>query len=501
MKLVCSENKAFVIRKCLVFLWQCITCFLIVFANLAEVAIASEPFPPNLSVKLIRAKQKVSFLFVDRNLEVPESIFGHTLLVAHNNVPPEPDSVIIEFAAVIDAPNFSNLSALFDEVEGRYILNYYFVKHRQYDLENRNMVMFEIDELTQSKENLANLLESKLATNLPYTFLNKNCSYYVGKLMADSRSIAFESKSINRPIDLTLNLLPYVKNVTTLKSSQQVYFQYRKKLDYQLDLDNVAVDELCRDSAENDLFNKATSAYIQYQLPRVSSYSRRQALADLSKNVSHPIELQSDVGVLDKKESAIQLGISQGQMVFVYSPLSMGFEDTHNEMFSGNYLQLMKASFFGKPEKLVIQKLTFWQTEAIRDVMPTSRYLDISYQRYGDQQFTQEFFARLGAGVGINSESYSVSVTPFMGGVYSDLPQSSGFNLELGFRGACEAKWTTKIASRLTETVRVLSSSLSYSRAELTNRYSINNYTNLLHKLDIDSLGEINNSIIFSINY
>jgi hypothetical protein len=508
VKLACSNDKVFAACKHLVLsnarqINRSTAALLLLFlSTLSLRTTASDLFLPDLSPNRIAEKQHLSIIFADRNIDAPESMFGHLLLLAHDHFPPEPSAIVIEFAAVMDNPGFSYPAALFSHVEGKYLLNYYFIKQRSYDLENRNLVVMKIEKLTQSKIRLGELIGRKSAQTLPYTFLQFNCAYYIGKLLEEGTDIPVNFQKVNRPFNLAHQLLKYTEKVSVIYSSQQNFYLYRDKLSTQYDFDLATINQLRFASAENEAFTNATSAYIQYQLPRMPNETRRQELADLKKEVWHQPLVMDSQEVLKKKESTVNIFFSAQTIEVGYRTLAMSFDDEHgNEALSGNHLLVGGLVLSARNQQATIKEVILWRVEAIRDAIPSSRYIDISHLNYSDLQQSNETFARIGVGIGINDTDYSIAATPFAGIRFAQSTLLSEWNAELGARVSAEKIWTSNFATQMTAVTRTVPSSFVSRSLRVTNKFIFNQHTNLLYRFEQNEVGESTHSIGMSVNF
>ena len=125
----------------------------------------------------------VSLVFASQNFRSPISSFGHTLLVFHNHVTPEPDSPTFEYLGSTTVP-FYAIRALFWSIPGYYRLIPWNQKYWEYERENRDIWLVPLKITATERSELNRLVKESLpvATD-PYNFLFTNCSWYIFKII------------------------------------------------------------------------------------------------------------------------------------------------------------------------------------------------------------------------------------------------------------------------------------------------------------------------------
>jgi len=125
----------------------------------------------------------VSLVFASQNFRSPISSFGHTLLVFHNHVTPEPDSPTFEYLGTTSVSFFA-IRALFWSIPGYYRLIPWNQKYWEYERENRDIWLVPLKITSTERAELNRLVKESLpVTTDSYNFLFTNCSWYIFKII------------------------------------------------------------------------------------------------------------------------------------------------------------------------------------------------------------------------------------------------------------------------------------------------------------------------------
>lgn len=103
-------------------------------------------------------KKYLSIVFAGHNIKTPISMFGHTYLVSHDELKPEPDALVVEYLGDIESSKLWMIYSIFYSIKGRYRLSYFMFKQREYELEDRDLFIYRLNkdqiDIEKSKKKL-----------------------------------------------------------------------------------------------------------------------------------------------------------------------------------------------------------------------------------------------------------------------------------------------------------------------------------------------------------
>ncbi len=161
----------------------------------------------------------VSIVFASENLNEVTSMFGHTFLVFHNNPKPNLADSIVEFRGVMNQGVEDYFFALSGHLLGRYEINNFIYKLREYHLEGRDLWAYRLNLKSHEIHALVIEINKKLNVDVNYSFFNQNCSYRINELIFRSVKIEFENYFYTIPLQSILEL----KNKNLLSDKYHFY--------------------------------------------------------------------------------------------------------------------------------------------------------------------------------------------------------------------------------------------------------------------------------------
>lgn len=139
-----------------------------------EMRNSKHPWFPLIQMKSWHRRKHVSLIFVGPDPRSAASTFGHAFLVAHNEFPPEPDALSLEYIGITNNSLLLQAKALLYKIQGLFRLRYYQTKKLEYDMQDRSMWLYRLDKKTVKSLN-SRILKS-LHSSPPYQFMFHNCS-------------------------------------------------------------------------------------------------------------------------------------------------------------------------------------------------------------------------------------------------------------------------------------------------------------------------------------
>ncbi len=399
-------------------------------------------------------KKRLSIVFASQNLKSPVSMFGHTFLVVHNEMPPEPDAITIEFLGKTSGEFSQYFNALFTQIDGEFRLNKFILKKREYDFEDRNLWIYELSLSEGQNHQIFSSISSTLENRVfPYTFINENCSFYI--LNAITRD-GFESRSIYTLPKYTIRELKkegYINNSPFLvEADQSKLIRFFKSLNtgeknkvYQI-LNGYSyplTDESWR-------LRKGLDLALIYKIPREPSpekrtryFSIKKQLMDVPLRAKHqhnkflikndPIEVYGDANLRIGYGGKSQSVILEGKIA------QRDFYTALNDGLSTSYLEIMKGKIsFNKKENIRVQQFTIFKLESLIPEgdynEPFNRLIDLSFynHHYKKNRSAKESVLRYGSGLSLKWDDLALGVIPYLGLRYFNFNFSNGFEADLG---------------------------------------------------------------------
>lgn len=185
----------------------------------------------NSGISDLRPTRYLSVGFAAQNLKSITSMFGHSFLVFHDQNNPRPSDLIIEFRGVMGKTKFDYIKALFGNLEGKYDINNFIYKIREYHSDGRDIWLYKLKVNSSQIESLIVELKSRFESKWTYSFLSRNCSYYINQVILNTIKQKDEGSFVTIPIQSIrslqyLNLLE-AQNITI--QSEQNFLNYQIK--------------------------------------------------------------------------------------------------------------------------------------------------------------------------------------------------------------------------------------------------------------------------------
>ena len=136
----------------------------------------------------------------------PASIFGHVMLLFHNEEVPEVDSTAFHFAAVTNS-NDGFIKYIYNGIIGNYTGSYFrepfFKKVYEYSrVEQRKMHHYRLDVTNEQINFLLYQLYEIKELKYSYYFFKKNCAYYIARLLSTVLKNKISPIIYTMPIDI-----------------------------------------------------------------------------------------------------------------------------------------------------------------------------------------------------------------------------------------------------------------------------------------------------------
>ncbi len=434
----------------------------------------------------------VSIGFASISIRSPVSFFGHTFLIGHNELRPEPDSLVIEFSG--DLSQSSAFAALISSVHGGFYLKNFQDKIREYDAEDRSIWTYRLELDPLEKARLSRIANDEIGRTLSYSFMRKNCAYMIFGLLEQALSdltLAFdESFVFTLPIQTLRrpNLARRIRERFHFPSSLQKISAAYKQLPeteqntlQQLNFTLLPSPQISRLSPEqastiglalNYLIAREPNPELrnQYFLEK----KRFTAIIVESVPESDPLKKSRERYAWIAAHSSRDLSFSIG-----FQPLQRDFFSSQPDLMQDSFLEALKPEISFTDKKIWLSRFTLFKTQS---VMASSflhrsfvRYLDLAYSDrswFGDP-LAREVGAKIGAGFVAGDYSWlRFGLIPYIDlqwsdaigngdisskGAHGDLSVKSYLRIDLpfGFRSLSEIDARRLISSAPSLTVRV----------------------------------------------
>ena len=403
------------------------------------------PAPANeISNSLVADERtRLSIVFASQNNYQPESAFGHVFLLFHKSDRPEPDGVAVEFVGHVASFTDMVLSVS-NEVNGRYKLADFSQKKLEYDLEDRDLFIFELNVSTEEMRLLKKDISNELTSVHPYTFAKRNCGFYLNRLLARRGLGTYDlsSEFVVKPIQILDAIdASRIKQVQFVPSSHRTNLYYISKLK----ADEKAVFErflLGHDLPANLLdesLRDAVSSRIRYQLPREDNAWMRQHMAQQQKAVWHvdPLDVQRKYD----DESKGHYTVAQGDSVFSlkYQKELRNFSTQHDNNLTSSYLDVFATELTLKDQRLNLSEFSVIKSEAMQPSLMKARLLELSYRNWDKKTDAgeKEMYVSLGLGTSYEVSSIRFGLIPNLTLAYTNSGESRT-SARLGYRAITE---------------------------------------------------------------
>lgn len=330
-------------------------------------------------------------------------MFGHTFLVAHNEMPPEPDAVTIEFLGKTNGEFRQYLNALITHIDGEFRLGKFILKNREYDFEDRNLWIYELNLKENGRRQIFNSISSDIIKkSFPYTFLNKNCSYYIFNIVIKNDFKERSIYTLPKHTILELKNLGYISNYPVLiETDQSKLINFSKSLDANEEnkINQIIEGYSYPIANESWKIKKGLDLALTYKIPREPSPEKRAQYFNIKKKL---------IGIPTKDQTKHDIFLSRTDPIETYGDANLRF---------GFGVKSESAIIEGK-----IAQRDFYTSQ--RDGLSNS-YLDI-------MKSAQETVLRYGYGLSVNLWGFTSGVIPHLGLRYFNCSYSSGFEADLG---------------------------------------------------------------------
>ena len=466
-------------------------------------------------------KKRLSIVFASQNLKSPVSMFGHTFLVAHNHMPPEPDAITIEFLGKTSGGFGQYFNALVSHIDGEFRLSKFIIKNREYDFEDRNLWVYELDLPENERNQIFDFVSLAVKNkNFPYTFLNKNCSFYIFNTVIKNSN--FEQQSIYTLPKYTIREIKnsgYINNPPVLiETDQSKLINFLKSLnsDERTKISQIIAGYSYPLADETEEIRKGLDLALTYKIPReplpekrtqyfnikkklMDIISKDQIYHDENLNQNDPIETYGDANIRLGYEVKTQSAVLEGKFA------QRDFYTSRNDGLSNSYLEIVKGKLsFDKEENIKIQQFTLFKLESLVPQgdynEPFNRLVDLSFYKhlYEENKTANEAVLRYGQGLSIKLGDLTLGAMPYLGLRYFNFSSNNGIEADIGA--------LTKLNYWLNDTVSIEGSLINYFFTKLPFKYQANIKlaTRLNHRwtLGIEStIYDKNNKEEFSLIY
>lgn len=387
---------------------------------------------------------RLSVAFASQNNHQPESAFGHVFLVFHKNDIPEPDAVAVEFVGHVASFTDMVLSVS-NEVNGRYKLADFSQKRLEYDLEDRDIFVFELNVSSQEVLLLKHDISHELTKSYPYSFTKKNCGFYLNRLLTN-RGISANDLSpqfVVKPIQV-LDAIDSsrIKHVKFLPSSHRVASYYSSKLEaYEKGmLERFLLGHDLPSGMLSDQLRDAVSSRIRYQLPREDNGWMRQHMARQQKSVWHSDLLDASQKYDDESRGQYTFA-TQGDGVssLKYQSELRNFVTQHPTNSTSSYLDVFAAELTLKDHQLNLSELSVIKSEAMQPSLMKARLLELSYRNWNKKTDTddKEVYASLGLGTSYEVSKVRLGIIPNLTIAYTN-SDTGRVQARMGYRAISE---------------------------------------------------------------
>lgn len=422
--------------------------FLLVFVCLVFFKVDVHASSLDEEVKKINVNEttRLSVVFSSQNNHQPESAFGHVFILFHQQNYPEPDAHSVEFVGHVT--NFSQMvQSVGAQVDGRYRVVDFSQKSLEYDLEDRDIFIFELRASASEVKQLADDISEELKKNYPYSFTKKNCGFYLNRLLfrhgLSQRDLS--SDWVVKPIDVIDSLdQSRIAQVKLVPSSRRVAMHYQNELtdDEVLVFKKFLLGHDVPQEAMTHTLQAAVSSQIRYQLPREEKAWMRQHLAQQQKTVWHaePSNLKNKYD--DESMGHYTFGVGDRQLASIrFQKELRNFVTQQANDSSSSYLDVFATELTMKNDRLQLSEFSVIKSEAIQPFMLKARLLELSYRNWDRKTDggEKELYASLGVGAAYEVSRVRFGLLPNLTLAYTNKDENR-MNARLGYRFISEAR-------------------------------------------------------------
>ena len=458
-----------------------------------------------LSFERLHRLKHASIVFASQNLNSPISSFGHTLLIFHNELTPEPDSLVFEYLGTGQVKFFA-MKALLSSVEGSFKLRLWSGKFWEYEREDRDIWVIPLELKINERKKLNKRIKELLKEKPPYNFFFKNCSWYIFEILkASMKSMECSPKFYVLPIDTlrALNKCERLGGPIYLPSGATRSTQSFKKLNAQEREIFLAIKS---SKQYNTLYEKtnhsikeAMTEWIDYTIPRSDDVDTRNRLFNLKKYYHFPGKYYKKLqGIHTSKNGRITLLKEKNSATLTFSPAQMRFLGIVDDAFWADRFEVMTTSLKFKSQKLFISNwgLVDISTNTSANIakFPFAKKFYLGYKRYSPDSTNhiERFSSLAGGGVSYNVvENWKLAATIFMEtGIMKR--EKKNFFVRPGFSGGTFIRFLDwmRFKIELSQTLK----SLSLINQEASLQFVFYEHKSLVMSLDYLTFSTVDNS-------
>jgi Domain of unknown function (DUF4105) len=374
----------------------------------------------------------VSIGFSSQNLKAITSMFGHTFLVFHDGESPMPSDHVIEFRGIMGNQVSDYAKALIGTLEGRYELNNFIYKTREYHLDGRDIWIYRLILDENQIQALVMHLKQEINKKSYYSFLNQNCSYFLNVAILKTTKKKDSFKIATIPIQSIRNLkeiglisdgvdfLPSDYNFIDLQINQLQDSQAKK-------LNNFFHKNRDEFQPRSEIEKEIYSILLNIKVRTEPSVERRNELFRMKKESALYAKRQLTKVAEDPKE---QPGDSYFAVaVNPFSPLSMrisarGAQRSYLSNYKDSYrfskLEVFRPVIRYDNKHVNLDELNLISLESINQknffFNQTDTLFDLSYNDWNHLGYDlKDSILRFGLGKSLLHEDFALTIFPFIG--------------------------------------------------------------------------------------
>lgn len=298
----------------------------------------------------LRQHSNLSIVFSAADLNNPESVFGHIFLVFHSSEHPGPLDPVVEFYGKLKEVEYGMLKTVISEIPGVYKPASFGEKTRQYDLENRDLLIRK-GKPGITPETVIDRLQSLGTGDHPYDFLNRNCAFYMEMLVTGAPEQFSNTWKIRQPFDV---LAEYGDPSTekSIRSTSRYLAEFKRLEVLSRQGDHVDAQSVY----EGVTYHEARNSVLRGKAgPLLDSYARILMSRPMPESgLAAPLSNQ--------KREKLSLSISSNHAEISFAGFDTGPGYTSDPLASPNKLEVGKTRLFCRKEKECISDVTLFST-------------------------------------------------------------------------------------------------------------------------------------------
>ncbi len=289
------------------------------------------------SIDELASRPRVSLVFASPDEVSPLSYFGHTFLVFHHEEFPEIDAPLVEFMGQTAELDHWALQALFGSIPGRYQLQRFLYKAREYDFENRDLWIYTLKISEAERQEIVKRLRERLPQVHPYQFTGQNCGAYIEELLP----------FVDEPqpfYTLPIRTLQNPKVQSRIESAR-------------VQLSQRSQGRLSQDKAD----------LLRYQFAREADRSKRQEIFQNLKNLPAPQpQVRTDDPATFSGRRRLGLQFFSGEASHItLSPYAQDFFTPAHEVVPGSVLRILETAVRIDRNAAALDRLEIFHLEAM----------------------------------------------------------------------------------------------------------------------------------------